>query len=289
MYDGQGVSSLDEVRRAVSDLPTIPESLTRILNLLEDPKSGARDLAAIIRRDPPLAAKILRLANSPLYSKQRSVTTVQECVSLLGYRTVRQVALCVAVVTTLGRECEKSLSILDYREIWRHGVATAATAKRLAELIRHPEPEEIFTCGLLHDLGKMVLALKHPSDYGVLIKERRRRGVRLVELERESLGYDHAQVGAALAETWHLPSLLAVTIGGHHDQDIADRDIGLVALADILANGLAPAQADLGFDPLLARDAVILPLLGLDEQALAERRADLTQAIAALAPLNNLA
>jgi putative nucleotidyltransferase with HDIG domain len=288
MDGGGDTLTLDQLRNSVSDLPTIPETLARILKLLEDPNSGARDLAELIRGDAPLASKILRLANSPLYQKHRSIDTVQECVAVLGYRTVRQVALCVAVVSSLGRECERRGATMDYRDLWRHCVAAGAVAQALARQVGHEEPETVFTCGLLHDVGKFVLILRYPRQYGELVADRCGLGRLLVELERERMGYDHAMAGAALAEVWNFPARLVATIGGHHDQELVGCDVALVALADYLANLLDPSASDLGFDAMLVDPDPLYAAAGLDRDSIEARLDGLREAIAAASPLRNL-
>lgn len=271
MTTGKHGTSLAELRDSITDLPTIPETLSRILRLLEDPNSGARDLAEVIRSDAPLAAKILRLANSPVYQKHRSITTVHECVAVLGYRTVRQVALCVSVVSSLGSECEQRRATIDYRALWRHCVSTGAVAQQLASAASHADPETVFTGGLLHDLGKFVLTLLQPRHYGEIIVDRCDRGRLLVDVERERLGYDHAQAGAALADAWHFPPELSDGIGRHHDQEIGNRTVGVIALADYLANLLDPSASDLGFDAMLLAPARLYAAAGLEREAVESR------------------
>ena len=281
-------TTLAELRESITDLPTIPESLSNILKLLEDPNSGARDLAEVIRGDAALASKILRLANSPLYQKNRTIKTVQECVAVLGYRTVRQVALCVAVVSSLGSECDKRGSTVNYRDLWRHCVAAGAVAQSLARQVGHAEPESVFTCGLLHDLGKFVLTLRFPRQYSEIVAERCRRGCLLVDLEREKLSYDHAQAGAALADHWHFPPQLVAAIGQHHQTEITDRDVGLVALADYLANLLDPSASDLGFDAMLLVPERLYAAADLEREDVEARLEELREAISTASPLRNI-
>ena len=288
MRTGNTCGGLAQLRDEIQDLPTIPESLARILQLLEDPNSGARDLAEVIRVDAPLSAKILRLSNSPLYKKSRSISTVQDCVAVLGYRTVRQVALCVSVVSSLAQECERRGVVLVYRDVWRHSVAAGAVAKYLAVRAAYHDPDTLFTGGLLHDLGKFVLTLQHPQRYGEVLVERRRRGVALVTLEAERFGYDHAQAGGVLAAAWRFPDELVRVIRDHHDATCLQRDVRLVALADYLAHLLEPVETDLGFDPTLTDLHEIHEAAGFEVDELEPAWPDLRLAIATLAPLRNL-
>jgi len=281
-------SALVQLRDTISDLPTIPETLSRILSLLEDPNSGARDLAEVIQGDAPLASKILRLANSPLYQKNRDIKTVQECVAVLGYRTVRQVALCVSVISSLGDECDRRKGTLDYRDLWRHCVATGALARELAKQVSHPEPEAVFTGGLLHDLGKFVMTLSQPQIYAEVIIARAQNGRHLLEVETEVLGYDHAQAGAFLAESWNFPPSLISCIGEHHSEAPVDDGVALVSLADYLANMLDPSASDLGFDAMKADVPQLYSAAGLVRDDVEAQFEELRSSIRAASPLMSL-
>jgi putative nucleotidyltransferase with HDIG domain len=246
---------LRTVLSEIDDLPSIPETLIRILKVLDDPASGPADLAVVVRMDGPLMAKILRLANSPYYSSRGDLADINRCVAVLGYKTVRQVAICVAVASSLVSAVDQSGGAMDYRELWRHSVITGAIAKHLARMTGYPDPEEVFTAGLLHDMGKFVLEIYSPQEYGRLIQRRGEQGRPLVDVEREHFGWDHAALGAAFAESWRFPAAMAAAFADHHTplsaepaRDNAGRMSALVALADHLANTLAPPRSDLGYD-----------------------------------------
>ena len=119
-------AKLQKLLLEVDDLPSIPETLMEILKVLDDPDSGPADLSQVVRLDAPLMARILRLANSPYYSSRGDITDIQRCVAVLGYRTVRQVAICVSVATSVMSAVATAKGGLDYRELWRHSVVTAA-------------------------------------------------------------------------------------------------------------------------------------------------------------------
>ncbi len=249
-------AELDAMLSSIEDLPSIPETLIHILNVIDDPDSGPAELADAVRRDAPLMAKILKLANSPYYSPRGGIADINRCVAVLGYRTVRQVAVCVSVASSVVSAVEESAGELDYRELWRHSVVTAAIAKHLAQLVDHPDPEEVFTAGLLHDIGKFVLELYAPEKYAQLVRERASDQARLVDVEFDTFGFDHAMVGECFARAWRFPEILARTFGSHHDESSGRdtgnphwRDTALVTLADYLANTIEPARSDLGFDP----------------------------------------
>jgi putative nucleotidyltransferase with HDIG domain len=249
-------AELQAMLDAVDDLPTIPDVLFRILKVLDDPGSGASDLAEVVRLDAPLTARILRLANSPYYCGRGDLTDIHRCIAVLGYRTVRQVAICVTVATSVINAAANAGGRLDYRDLWRHSVVTAAIAKRLAEISGHPEPEEVFTAGLLHDLGKFLLEIHAPEAYWRVIRNARRGDETLCEAEHRSFGFDHAVLGEAFGMSWNFPRVFQRCCGHHHDAPGASdpgstegRTLALVAVGDYLANTMDPPRTDLGFDP----------------------------------------
>lgn len=249
-------SDLEAMLDSVDDLPTIPETLINILNVIDNPDSGASDLAAAVRLDAPLMSKILKLANSPYYSSRGEIGDINRCVAVLGYRTVRQVAVCVSVATVLVKAVTDTAGELDYRELWRHSVVTGAIAKHLAHITGYHDPEAIFTAGLLHDVGKFILELHAPGTYAEVVRGRLDDQVSLVDAEFAAFGFDHAVLAQAFAHSWRFPQVLVHAFGAHHSDPHADdsespfwHEAALVSLADYLANTIEPPRSDLGFDP----------------------------------------
>ncbi len=253
--------NIEDLLCSIENLPSIPETLLEILKVLDDPNSGAGDLADVVRLDAPLMAKVLRLANSPYYSQRGDLADINRCVAVLGYRTVRQVAICISVATTVIAAVSQSRGQLDYRELWRHSVVTGAIAKHLATMVGYPDPEEVFTGGLLHDMGKFVLELHAPQKYENVILQRAQSRKSLCHEEEIEFGFNHASIGKAFGDSWRFPPLLVACFGQHHEevlgasQNRVEHAVALVALADYLANTMEPSSSDLGFDPRLINPA----------------------------------
>ena len=276
----------EELERLVTeaeDIPTVPESLIQIMRVLDDQDSGPADLARVVRLDAPLMAKILRLANSPYYQHPGRLADINRCVAVLGYRTVRQMALTVSVATSLVQAVARTAGRLDYRELWRHSVVVGAMAKELAVLTGHPEPEEVFTAGLLHDIGKYLIEISDAARYDRLIERRSAEGRPLIEMEREEFGFDHAEIGAAFSKVWYLPEPMVETLGGHHGRSGKDaghpRHVALVMLADYLANTMLPSRSDLGFDPRHVEPAALHRAAGVPLAELESRLGPLREAV----------
>ncbi len=197
------------------DLPTIPVLLARILSVVDGERSSTRDLVEVMQRDQALTARVLRLANSGFFGFAREVSTLPRAIMVLGFSTVRSLALGVKVWESFLGHGGASVTAL-----WEHAALVGGAARLIAQRVRAAEPEEIFTAGLLHDVGRVVLALRFPAEYATVLAggpPAAADDVPLEERERAAFGIDHAQAGAWLTETWALPPMIVETAATHHD------------------------------------------------------------------------
>lgn len=265
--------------RMIDDLPTVPETLVRIWQIVDDPLSTCDTLADVVRLDAPLSVKVLRLANSPYYNLGgQHVADIGAAVSVLGFEAIKHLAICVSVATNLVRDHARRRGGPDYRALWRHSVVSGVVAKRLAMLSRDANPDEVFTAGLLHDLGKFALLCAMAGPYAEVIASRRQSGRPLVEVEAEHFGFDHAAAGAAFGRSWHFPAVLTEGARCHHERFLGARDDDrlervrlCVALADRAAHRLDPPACDLGFVPGNAETGPLLLKLELAPTAIDEQ------------------
>jgi hypothetical protein len=179
---------------ARKSLPTIPPVLTGIIALIDDDRAGAKKLVELIERDQALTARLLRLANSAFFGQARKVSTIPRAVLLLGFSTVRNLALGVKVWDTLGT----GVSRKELEALWTHAVQVAAAARVIARQQRQVNPDEAFTSGLLHDVGQLVLALRFKELYWDTVRKATSTE-HLAGLEQSTLGVDHAEVGLVAA------------------------------------------------------------------------------------------
>jgi len=239
-------SELDRLLEGFQDIPTIPEVLIRIWQLLDDPRSSARDLEEVVALEPPLAAKVLRLANSPYYGGRGRIRDVRMAITTLGFDTLRNLAVCLSVASRLvGRPGEDR--VLDHKELWRHSVATAVLARRLGQDLGLCSSDEAFTGGLLHDIGRFVISLGRPGAYAEVVRRAAsaEEALSLEEEERAVLGFDHAAVGAAFARRWNFPDALVRIIRAHHGH-----------VTRIMGDGIMSVFGALKQNPWHALDAV---------------------------------
>lgn len=285
---------LETLIRDAEEIPTIPESLLQIMMVLDDPDSGPADLARVVRLDAPLMSKILRVANSPYYKNSGAISDINRCVAVLGYRTVRQMTLTISVATSLVAAVAKAGGRLDYRELWRHSVVVGAMSKELAVWMGYGDPEEVFTAGLMHDIGKFILEIRNAEQYDAVLRRRAGSDGTLVELEREAFGFDHAAIGEAFCRVWTLPDRLTAAIGFHHGATPDHLGFhqamvcNLVRLADYLANTMTPPASDLGFNPKDADPGRLCAACGLGLHDLEARLPDLRTSVELAADFLNL-
>lgn len=200
----------------MSKLPILPQILVKLNQVAEDSHASAEDLGRIILKDQALTLRILRVVNSAFYRhrRQRPITTVSKAVVFIGFNGIRRLALGMSVCDVL-RAAEQVPMVQGF---WSHSLATAITARLLAEKTGFTAKEEVFVGGLVHDIGKLVLARCAPDHYAGLLQDVA-TPTPLRARERRLCGLSHAQAGKRLARLWGLPSILEEVIGDHHAYD----------------------------------------------------------------------
>lgn len=216
------------------DLPQISPVAMKLIALLDSPQSAVADIAAILEKPQvaDLAGAVLNLVNSSQYALRTRVTSLNHAISLLGFQTTRN-ALLTAAVAELFRRPPRA-PCMNPSAFAVHSVASAIVARRLSSFTRLADPEMSYTLGLFHDLGKLVLDQCWPDDYQRAVAFARRTHQPSWMSERTVLGYDHAELGAALARVYKLPEAVSEAIGRHHDVQAATES-DLLVIAHITA------------------------------------------------------
>lgn len=222
----------EEMASRVKNLPPLPAVLQKLIMVLEDMSCSASDIERIVSTDPALTARILKLANSPLYKGIEEVATISHAVTRLGFMKLRDVAISIGTTETLSGLANEKVQ----QEYWHHAVYTATCAKILATTAGLPVPEVTFVTGLLHDIGELVLAAVSPEQFAQFQKVDRQDRL---EHENEWFGATHPRIGSLLLRQWLLPKSLCDAVRLHHNEQVitSKREplISLVALADMLS------------------------------------------------------
>lgn len=203
-----------DILEAVHAVPAMPAWAAHVLQLLRDPEYDIRKLLSILEYDPGLTTNILRLANSAYFAGPNPVNTVRDAVVLLGTKRIFQLVLMNAI-SPIARKPLQGYGLTD-GELLQHSIATAIAAEQLSVQLRFPEPEIAFTAGLLHDLGKLVLGTFVAVSAEPILQMANELNMSFEEAEHQILGIDHAEVGAALLESWHLPEEIVRVVRHHH-------------------------------------------------------------------------
>lgn len=226
------------------DMPSIPLVLMRILRLIDDDRVTAKKLEELIRHDPAISARILRLANSAFYCFRCRVRTISHAIALLGLNLVKSLAIGVSIFETFTKGLRKDARYI--RQLWIHSFGVGVLAKEIwACRSNRIEGEFAFLCGLLHDMGMVVYFKQDGARYGQLFSmEKGDDGPSICELEVIRYGVNHSTVGNMLAVHWDFPPDLGAVIEQHHDPFNSSLPIvSAVSLADMLAK-----QARIGYD-----------------------------------------
>ena len=272
---------VDRALASIGEIATLPQVTIKIIHIVEDPKSTARDLHEVIKNDPALSVKVLKVVNSAFYGLPGQVASVDRAIILLGLSAVKNIAIAASIARLFkGKRISDQFSAAD---LWRHSVAVAVAARALGKLSPHPVMlDELFVAGLIHDIGTLVERQAFPDEFAEVIRRCTDTGQDFLECEREVIGADHQAFGVGLTTKWKFPRHLRAAVGFHHVPDAVSVELknitALIHVADVIA-----CQEQLGFYLTAQNDAVnpaILEHLGLTDQHVAEVREMLPRQLA---------
>ncbi|MDW8107981.1 MAG: HDOD domain-containing protein [Armatimonadota bacterium] len=220
----------------VKELAVLPQVVHQIIHLTSNPNANVRDLERLIAIDQGMSTRVLNTVNSAYYGFSRKIASVKDAVMLLGFKTVRNLAMTVSVFDMFVGKTDRQN--LRRGKWWRHAIDTALCARLIASQVDDVSPDEAYTAGLLHDIGKPLLDRYGDAPYEQ-VEDLMAQGVPELLAERQVFGCDHAEVGRAVSQHWGFPEKLAEAIGEHHAETISNwYDAKLVAVT-IVANCIA--------------------------------------------------
>jgi len=229
----------EELLKKVGALPPMPGTAVKLMSLLNDPRSSVQDMVELIKFDQAATGQVLRLCNSAFFGLSRTVTSLSEATSCLGMVKVLQVVMAVHTSSMLSR---KQIGYgLERGMLWKHSVAVALAAAEIGQKVDAGKVNLMFTAGLLHDIGKVVLNEYVAAEFLEIARRVKAERISFAEAENRVLGFSHAEIGGKLAEAWRLPDPIVRCLRHHHEPEVLsppDELVDVVYLANTLCRFL---------------------------------------------------
>jgi putative nucleotidyltransferase with HDIG domain len=229
------VNRKDEILSKISTISTMPPAAAEAARLLHDPEANIKSIVKTIEYDPGMASNILRMANSAYYGFSGSISSIRDAIVRMGTNSIFQMVVSWAF-SPMAQQNVPGYG-LPAGQLWEHAIAVAVGAEELAQDLNVKSPANIFTAGLLHDIGKIALGRFVEVDIGPIMEMVKQEKVSFEVAEQEVLGLDHAEAGAALLETWHLPEKVSEVCRWHHQPEWHSGEmlaVDLVHVADTM-------------------------------------------------------
>ncbi|MDZ4820794.1 MAG: HDOD domain-containing protein [Planctomycetota bacterium] len=232
-----------------TQLPALPQSAIRLMELARDPENGPVEFAVPIETDPGLSGQILKFVNSAYFGFSREISNIKMAITLVGIRTIKNFALWTAVFSLMPNP---KCGPFDLKSLWQDSVRRGLFARAMAKLLGNKDCEEAFSAALLQDLAIPLLAKEMPKEYAELLEQRQKEGRRLSDLETERFGWNHADGAALIARGWKMPDDFALLLKNHiaidslMEQKNAPTDQLAVALSALLPSITDERWSDCG-------------------------------------------
>jgi putative nucleotidyltransferase with HDIG domain len=238
---------------------------------LDDPNTSFDDLAAIIKTDPAMSARLLKIVNSAFYGFAEKVDTLTHALNIIGTEQLTDLAL-AAIITSKFEGIPRDL--INMETFWMHSIGCGIAARKIAKHMSGMEPEKMYLGGMLHDIGSLILFKESPEDAKKILLRCKESGESLFKVEKEVLGYDHAEVGALLLAEWKLSERLVEMVKYHHQPAKARdylKETCIISRADALVYEMKiGTSGESGVPELDPRVLEIIPISDEEINALKE-------------------
>jgi len=201
-------ASFEDIIDRVHTIPSLPEVVTQVVRLVNDPKSSAHSIEEIMSKDAAMAAKILRMVNSAYYGLKEPVHDLEQAIAILGFKTIRSIALSISVINAF----QQKDAAFNMRAFWTHGAVCACIGRLIGEKARMPDPEICFVIGLIKDVGMLILVQYAPDEMRGIVALAREYRLSFQQAARKILETDQAEIGAWLCERWALDDAITDTV-----------------------------------------------------------------------------
>lgn len=213
----------------IDDLPTIPVVATQVLQLLDQPDVRIEDVADLMLSDQVMAARVMKMINSPVYKPEHEISSLKRALVYLGLRHIREVALTTSFINAF----DENTGAMDTSAFWEHSFGVGMVSKIIARKIGYPDLEKAYIAGIIHDLGEVILSNFMRDEFKAVLDSIKDKPVKLVDTEMEQLGTSHCEIGLCMARKWNFPEAYCEVIAFHHTPSEASIDPLLCAIVNI--------------------------------------------------------
>ena len=253
--------------KGVDHLVALPDVCFRVNEMVDDPNSSALDIAKVLSRDPNLTAQLLRIANSPYYGFPSRVETIARAITVIGMQDLRDLVLSTSVINAFGADKNELINMEKY---WRHSLFTGFIARELGSKTTTKVlcKERLFTAGLLHDIGQLIMTAKIPEIMRIILHRAKADAEPYHEVEKVVFGLGHSEIGAELMKSWHLPESFQAVAQYHHEPSKATDyklEVSVVHIANAMSH--VANMHGLGFKEKLKICPEAWAITGLDKKS----------------------
>jgi HD-like signal output (HDOD) protein len=237
------VVDLDRLIDSESQIASMPAIVPRINKAVDDPRGSMDAVGKIITEDPALAARLLKLANSAFYTSPFPVKTISRALTMIGTKQLKELVTAIFTVKMCSKYAGKQINMDAF---WRHSIACGVAARVIATSKRLINTERFYLAGLLHDVGHLIIYTKLMEHTDKLAAQCKEGKIPVYKLEREILGFDHAEVGGRLLKAWQLPAELVGPVMYHHTPSKAEDfqlETAIIHVAEVIASSMLYGSA----------------------------------------------
>lgn len=255
-----------EIIDSVDNLPVLSAVVNKSIVILGDPNCSIRDLTDLISKDQSITAKIIKMANSAFYGYPRQIRTLSEAIVILGFRKIRTLLITASASTHLNGSVEGYM--IAKGELWKHSYAVAFISGLISKLTGKGQPDEAFTVGILHDIGKLILGNFLRGSYNEIVDLAHETDVNFAVAEERILGIHHAEVGGIILDKWNFPSFMSGTVRKHHHPLESEENKTLVEILSLADTWVREFGIGIGIGdnhPSDDLEQYIIKELGIDE------------------------
>lgn len=259
-------ASFQDIIERIHTIPSLPEIVTQVCRLVNDPNANAKDISNIMVKDVAMAAKMLRMVNSVYYGLKEPLYDIEQAVVVLGFKTIRSIALSISVLNLF----QQQNANFNMKAFWAHSAVSACLCRLIAEKSKICDPDLGFTLGLLKDIGKVILVENAAEETRAIIAVAREYRLGFTKASRKILDTDDAEVGSWLMEKWEMDAILVDTVRHQGSLETAKdpRLVAMCMLSEYLCGLKKIRTSGSCEEPVL--DASVWQHLNLDKTALVD-------------------